>query len=484
MVDNTINGTAFDNPSAVTLYAYLVDGSSNVIAKDTLNNGNGTYSFSNQNGNTAYTVKLSTSNVDVGASAPSSASLPSTWVAVGDAYGTNNGSGSGNESGTPNVSVPVTAALLDITGINFGIERTGSADNKSYAGLNPNLFNTASGNATYPYKAVLSASAGTADGAVNSNSYTVMPGKVSGTDPEDGNYGGSTGSHSSRTIVFTVLPNSANELLAYNDGTQQVLIVSSPTSNDSSFKYWNAANSRYEIASFNDSNLSIFIKNNGHTSFSFNYAWMDAANQLGSAASFGVQGYGPLPVTWLSVSATWNGNDAKLQWSTAAEINNDRFEIERSFDNKTFEKLGQKESKNNGNTNYYIFDDIGAKEMNKEVLYYRIKQIDKNGEYSYSNVQILNTQHKNNNAEINVSVYPNPVGESASIKITGSSNSQVSCTISDIDGKLIRTEIVITSVGNETIKIIDMTNLAKGVYLLNVKGNNFNQTIRLVKIDK
>jgi len=263
-----------------------------------------------------------------------------------------------------------------------------------------------------------------------------------------------------------------------------VLLVGSPTSNDSSFKYWKAVNGRFGIASFNDNNLSIFIKNNGHTSFSFNYAWIDAANQLGSAASFVAQGYGPLPVTWLSFNASWSGTDAKLQWSKNMEINNDHFEIERSFDNKIFEKLGQKESTNTGNTNYYMFDDIGAKEMNKEVLYYRTKQIDKNGEYSYSNVQILNTQHKNNNAEINVSVYPNPVVESAVIKITSNSNSKVSYTISDIDGKLIRTESMITSVGNETIKIVDMTNLAKGIYLLNVKGNNFNQTIRLVKIDK
>ncbi|MDZ4756654.1 MAG: T9SS type A sorting domain-containing protein, partial [Bacteroidota bacterium] len=481
LVDNVVNGSTLDNPSATTMYAYLVNGSGNVVAKDTFNNGNGTYTFANIDGNTAYIIRISSSNVNVGAIAPSSANLPTGWVAVGDAFGTNNSSGSGNQTGTADVAVTATTALLNMSGVNFGIERTNVADAKTYAGINPNLFNTPSGNATYPYKVTLNAPAGTADGTVNSTSSTVMPGKVSGSDPEDGNYSGSTGTIGRRTIVFSTLPNATNDIIAYNDGTQQVLLVASPTTNDSSFKYWNAALSRYEIPYFNDNNLSVFIKNNGHTNFTFNYGWLDSANITGDFASYGVSAYGALPVTWLSFNAKWNGNDAKLQWSTAMEINNEHFEIERSFDNKIFENIGQENATNNANINYYTFEDLGAKDLGKEVLYYRIKQVDKDGKYTYSKVQMLSTE-MDRTAEVSVAAYPNPVVESTTLKISGNNNGLVSLTISDIDGKTIRTETISTSSKFETTKVIGLTDLAKGVYLLTLKGENINQTIRLVKI--
>ena len=481
LVDATINGTGLGNPSSLQLYANLIDSATNNTARAvTVITGTGVYLFSDSvNLNSAYKVIISTIQGTVGRSAPS-ITLPNTWVNVGENYGSNNGNGSGNESGLPNGIIAVHTLASNVTSTNFGIERICDAYNKSYSGLNPNFFNTPSGNEIYPYKVILNAPGGTEDGQVMASSSSIAPGKVSGADPEDGKYCGLTGNNSSRTLVFASLPNFTNEILVYDDGTQPVLLVQSPTSNDSSFKYFNTTNGLYEIPSFNANNLSVFIKKNGHTSFIFTYAWRDAANQLGSTATYEVQAYGPLPVTWLSFTASWNDNNAKLQWATTMEINNDHFEIERSFDNKTFEYIWQENPTNNGNVNHYIFEDLGSRQLAKEVLYYRIKQIDKDNQYSYSPVQTLNIQKDN---EVSASVYPNPVVETTSLRISTSNDGQISYTISNIDGKIIKLETITTTSGVETFESIDMIGLAKGIYFLNLKGNNLNRTIRLVKID-
>ncbi|MSQ79351.1 MAG: hypothetical protein EXR21_06710 [Flavobacteriaceae bacterium] len=99
-----------------------------------------------------------------------------------------------------------------------------------------------------------------------------MPGRVSGTDPEDGLYAGSTGSNGLRTIVFTALPNFTNTVLVYFNGTSNILLIPNPSNTDPSFTYWNVTASRYEIPSFDASVLKVFLKNNGNTNFQFEYA--------------------------------------------------------------------------------------------------------------------------------------------------------------------------------------------------------------------
>jgi hypothetical protein len=129
--DGLVNGTAFDGPAGTTLYAYLVDTKGKIIFKDTLNNGNGTYSFPKADVFTTYTVLISSTNVPEYSSSPDSVSLPQGWVGVGDAFGINNISGSGNEGGIPDVSIPVRTGSIAVTGVNFGIQKPNGGLDKS-----------------------------------------------------------------------------------------------------------------------------------------------------------------------------------------------------------------------------------------------------------------------------------------------------------------------------------------------------------------
>ncbi|MEM6800756.1 MAG: YiiD C-terminal domain-containing protein, partial [Bacteroidota bacterium] len=86
------------------------------------------------------------------------------------------------------------------------------------------------------------------------------------------------------------------------------------------------------------------------------------------------------PVEWLDFEAVKRGKDALVNWSTAAEINADYFDVERSVDGLSFQRVGRTEAV--GNTqrvSKYSFRDAGAIDNRDDALYYRLKQVDENG---------------------------------------------------------------------------------------------------------
>lgn len=119
---------------------------------------------------------------------------------------------------------------------------------------------------------------------------------------------------------------------------------------------------------------------------------------LGNASG----GSNPLPVTYLNFDVTKNTNRNTLHWSTASETNSDVFEIQRSVDLTNFSSIGIIKAAGFSNEIInYQFDDFlpfyGE-------IYYRLKQIDFNGDFSYSEIKAINSNTKNK-----ISFYPNPV---------------------------------------------------------------------------
>jgi hypothetical protein len=96
----------------------------------------------------------------------------------------------------------------------------------------------------------------------------------------------------------------------------------------------------------------------------------------------------PTPVTLIDFNAEKESNIIKLTWSTATEINNDYFSIERSIDGVHFEQIGT--VKGNGTSNeikYYSYDDHS---FNSGIVYYRLKQVDFDNKYEYSKIRAVN----------------------------------------------------------------------------------------------
>ncbi len=119
----------------------------------------------------------------------------------------------------------------------------------------------------------------------------------------------------------------------------------------------------------------------------------------------------PLPVVLTTFDGKQNNRLVELKWATESEIDNSHFDIEKSTDGVRFEAFGTVEGVGTTNeTNIYNFNDNNpANGLN----YYRLKQVDFNGEYEYS--KIISVDVDNNGSDI--SVFPNPVREKTQIQL-------------------------------------------------------------------
>lgn len=152
-----------------------------------------------------------------------------------------------------------------------------------------------------------------------------------------------------------------------------------------------------------------------------------------------------------------NSNEVELIWSTATEINASHFEIEKSMDGNHFfllEKVGAK-----GNSfeleNYHAMDGQPFYGVN----YYRLKQVDFNGDYKYSDIIDLYFEGKGDN----IILYPNPAKDM--IMITG------------INGESIDEVVIFNKLGQRVLQqktennALDISSLSSGVYFLETTLN-------------
>ncbi len=191
-------------------------------------------------------------------------------------------------------------------------------------------------------------------------------------------------------------------------------------------------------------------------------------NNTGYATTSGTT----LPVSLVSFNVALAGEDAHLVWATATEKNNHKFEIERATEDRVFKKIG--EVKGKGNTNQkvgYRFNDQKITEAagKSNLLYYRLKQIDFDGKFTYSPEISLNLQQQ---ADIPaLFIAPNPFGKEFAITIQTTTRANLQYTIAGLDGTILKT-------GNEQINetqqqfIVDnLDDLPAGIYLLQIELN-------------
>jgi hypothetical protein len=93
-----------------------------------------------------------------------------------------------------------------------------------------------------------------------------------------------------------------------------------------------------------------------------------------------------LPVSWLYVKAEAKGTDALISWATGSEQNADKFIVEHSKDGIAFTKAGETDANNNPSGSSYSFRHL---QPGNGVVYYRIKQVDKDGKSTYSKTMTL-----------------------------------------------------------------------------------------------
>lgn len=186
-----------------------------------------------------------------------------------------------------------------------------------------------------------------------------------------------------------------------------------------------------------------------------------------------------LPVKFSGFSVSKKENDAVLNWQVESESSiTDRYEVERSVNGVLFQKIATVAPKNNGSsTNSYDMTDNNISSVNSNgILYYKIKQVDKDGKMIYSPIKNLRLNAK----PLTVGVYPNPVKGSANLSIDLEKDADATITITDASGKQLQ-NISTTLFKGANIKKINTASLASGSYLLKIQTATETKTISIVK---
>lgn len=192
-----------------------------------------------------------------------------------------------------------------------------------------------------------------------------------------------------------------------------------------------------------------------------------------------------LPITLLSFTAQRMPQYINLVWRTTQERNASGFEIERSVDGLNYYVIGNEKATNApGNaTNAYHFMDMDAAAINATgKLFYRIRMVDKNGEFNYSQVQAVDPLR----GDFKTQVMPNPIQNSSVLSIdlpvSGNYNIKLINSVGQVIGTVWNGAI---EKGRQNISLqrggIQPSALPAGTYYLQIEGSSIKQTISLIK---
>jgi hypothetical protein len=188
----------------------------------------------------------------------------------------------------------------------------------------------------------------------------------------------------------------------------------------------------------------------------------------------------PLPVKLISFTAATKSNDAILNWNTATETNNKGFYIERSMDGRSFTSIDFVKGASNSNKaigyNYTDANVFAASQSN--ILYYRLKQVDLDGKYVYSQVVRVTKYAKEANS---LCVSPNPYANNYSITFTATADGTATLEMMDLQGKVVASQNAVVASGANTILVNEASTLKAGIYFVRMSINGEMQTLKLVK---
>ena len=182
-------------------------------------------------------------------------------------------------------------------------------------------------------------------------------------------------------------------------------------------------------------------------------------------------GLAVLPVEILYFSGKLLGNAVRLEWKVENEIRFNRYEIERSVNGNFYTKIGQVKAANLRN---YSFED-DAETLKGKRVYYRLKSIDQDGNYKYSQVFTI---HLPLNAKF--TVYPNPAKSFIQLQLNKHITGLATVQVTDVSGKVLKQQNF-----NVTGNILNVSteNFSSGTYLVKLifNGEQYMQKVIVAK---
>jgi Secretion system C-terminal sorting domain len=178
---------------------------------------------------------------------------------------------------------------------------------------------------------------------------------------------------------------------------------------------------------------------------------------------------GTLAVKYSAFDAVVVDKAVVLKWITEQEINSNHFEVERSFDGNNFSTIAiVLDGFENGSKKLYQYKDNSAEVQSKSVIYYRLKQVDNDGKYTYTNTLVVKMQAANG---ITIQTSPNPFTANLTVRFTATENSTALISVVNSNGQQVMTQQSAISKGYNTIQVNGLSKLAPGMYVAQVKMN-------------
>ena len=187
---------------------------------------------------------------------------------------------------------------------------------------------------------------------------------------------------------------------------------------------------------------------------------------------------GILPVVWLDINVEHKGEYNLVTWKTASEVNTERFEVERSLNGSNkFETIGEVQAAGeSSNILSYEYED---EDVRPGTYYYRIKQVDRDGKFDYSDIVSVVIRSKDNT----ITLAPNPAKDKSILSIDLESDADAVVKVVTSDGRLIREYNLESQSGIGLSAKIELENLPAGVYTILVSQGDLNEVKKLIIVE-
>jgi hypothetical protein len=201
----------------------------------------------------------------------------------------------------------------------------------------------------------------------------------------------------------------------------------------------------------------------------------------GSAAPSFVplQPFSVVPVKFLGFTAIRSNNNAILNWQVENEdINTAKYEVEISTGGVSFERIASINPLNNGrSSNVYSFtkENISAL-RNAGVIYFRIKQIDRDGKFVYTQIRSIRLDGKSFSA----AAFPNPLKDLTKLTIDLAQDETISIQVTDVLGKQL-SNVQLQGVKGPNFRDINLGKYSNGTYMIKVQAGTEVKTLSVVK---
>ncbi len=276
-------------------------------------------------------------------------------------------------------------------------------------------------------------------------------------------------------FTFTLTPNSGNEIdfvsFAYTGqasgtGPTSFAFRSSLDFFASDIGSPSAAGTTIALSSSTFQNIT--------TSIEFRFYGWGASSSTGtfSINDFTFNGSTPLPIELISFTAFKSIGQISLLWQTASEINNDFIAIEKSTNGTTFREIGTVQGKGTSYevNDYYFNDESPAPGLN----YYRLKQVDFDGNFEYSKVVSVNFD----GGKGQVKLFPTVASYEIQVRFPAPTQEAGTIQVFDQSGKLVKR----VSFDSELTDFpISVEEFQRGVYFVKVQNGQLFETLRFVR---